>query len=131
MRLKNLCDQQPQLPVAQHGDRCASRDTSLFQNFAGGGQRFHEHGLLVRDVLRDDVEISFGQSQELPKCTRVLHNPQHGAIRAVPPQGSTAPVAVPTGQIDLADNSSPDKFGPICFHYLANELMTRRAGENP
>src|SRR5689334_14190302 len=78
---------------------------------------------------RYDVQISFGQRQELAKCAGVFYDSKDGAARAVAPEPGFTPFAIPAGQIDLANHAPAGEFRIIRFHYFANEFMPRRASK--
>lgn len=127
--VQNLSDQQPELAIAQNGDRRTARQVCLIQDLASRRQRFDEDSLLNRQAFRNDVQIAFGKREKFPKCSWMLYDAQHGPLRAVASQAAPAPAALAAAQVDFADHPAAHQVRIACFNHLADKLMSRRSGE--
>ena len=93
VRVQHLRDQQAELAIAQHRDALVRRDPHLVENLAGGGQRFEENRALAGQTVGQQVQIALGQDEEFGERAGLVHDAEHGAIRAVAAKSAAAPVA--------------------------------------
>ncbi len=89
----------------------ARRNRDLVEDLAGRREGFNEYGFLVRNVLRNRVQIRVGQGQPFGVRARVAANAEDGALRAVPPEPSGALVASAAREVDLAGDAAAEKRG--------------------
>ena len=94
--------------VPHHQDALFAGDRDLLEDLAGGRERLDEDRLLVRDAVRDLVEVAQGQGQELGVGAVAAEDAEHRARRAMPAQPPDAPVADPAGEVDLPGDAPAD-----------------------
>ena len=68
-----------------------------------------------------------GKRQEFPKSPGMLHDPQHGAMRAMPPEVASAPFADAARKIDFAGDPLADPAPVFGLRHLTHELVPGRA----
>src|SRR5262249_47604379 len=102
----------------------------LIENLAGGSQRLDKHCNLGGNGSGHDVEIGLRQSQQLAEGAWMSDNSKNLAARAVPPKAAAAPVAIPAGEIDFADDTPAQQLRIIRRDNLANELVPGSACES-
>ena len=110
---------QSQATVTQDDDAIAASNVNLFDDPAGGGERFDEDGRLRGDCLGYPMQVYFRQDNPLRKRAIAAENAQNRPIGTMGPPTRTARCAPATTAVDLADNalpgiaarfSDPDKF---------------------
>ena len=101
----------------------------LVEDLAGRRERLVEDGLLVGDAVGNDAEIRLRQRQPFRVRARVAADAEDGALRAVPPEPSRAPVAAAAGEVDLADDALSEERGRRGPLDDADELVSRNPRE--
>jgi hypothetical protein len=122
--VKNLCNQETELSVAEHRYRFAARDVHLIEDLAGRGNRFDEDGVICGERFRDDVEVPFWEREEFAERARVFHDAEDGAIGAVTFERTGAPLAAAAGEVDLTGDALADPARIVGFDDLTDELVT-------
>ena len=79
--------------VAENGRGAKLLHSDLLQDFASGSERFDEHGLLIGDVLRNEVQVFQRQSQVFGECAVMSRDAEHGPPRAMRFQSAAAEIA--------------------------------------
>ena len=101
----------------------------LVQDLAGGGERLHKYGVLVRNPARHPMQIALGQRQQFAKRAGMFHNSQHRAPRTVAAQTARAPLAGAARQVDLAHHAFPNPIRRISRNHFADKFMPGRAAK--
>jgi hypothetical protein len=102
---QHLRAQVPKAPVSEHDDPIVPADRELRWDLKGGGHRFREYRDVVRQVIRDDVEILLRNGNEICEGSVVIEDTQHAASGAVRRESAQARLAAPAAAVDLADNA--------------------------
>jgi hypothetical protein len=121
--VKDLRDQQAEFPVAQDGHLFAFGDFDLIENFAGGGNRLDEDGVVVGNRFRNAMKVPKGQGEEFAERAGMFHDAEHGSLRTMPAELARAPFAMSAGEIDFAGYA----FAGI--DHLADEFVPRRSAK--
>ena len=119
----------PSLPSPRTATTDAWRNRDLFQNLAGGGQRFSEDGLTGFEIVRHAVQVALREREQFLKGAGVLHDAEHRTIRAMTAHAAKAPFAMAAIEIDLAHDAPSDQARVIGGHHVAHELMAGRSAE--
>ena len=91
-------------------------DVDLGQDFAGGGERFDEYGVLIGDGTGDEMKIFERQSEIFGKRAVVIHDAEDGAERAMSFEAATAEgadgaiVVRGAGNVDFAGDAFAEPF---------------------
>src|SRR5579863_1714101 len=110
-------DELSQLSVTKDGGGAELRCVDLFEDFAGGGQRFDEDGLFVGDGIRYFVEIFCWKREVFGEGAVVIDDSEDGATRAVRFQSAEAEFAERfvaiggAGDVDVAGDAATDPPG--------------------
>ena len=127
--VQDLCDEQAEFAVAEHGYAGITGDADLIENLAGGGERLGEDGALSGESGGHDVQIRFGQRQEFAESSRMLHDAEDGAGGAMAAESACAPLAAAAGKVDLTDDALADERGVLGFHHFTDKFMAGNAAE--
>ena len=127
--LQNLGDQKAEFSIAEYGHRLMFGDADLIENFAGGGDRLDENGVFGGDGIGNTVQVRDRQGEEFAKCAGMLHDPEHGPMRAVAAQVALAPLAIAAGQIDFTGDPLSDPIAVFAIGHFADEFVAGSAAE--
>jgi hypothetical protein len=140
-RVQDAPDQLRELTVAKHACLAVRADVDLFENFTRRGERFGEHGRVIRDARGHAVQIHDRQRQEFGEGAIVAQDSKHTSPLAMRGNSAAAvaahfPPPVMTksqpsaGKVNFSYNASPNPVFVTCAgdpHYLTYEFMAERA----
>ena len=130
-RAQHLRYQQAHPAVADDGHTRLRIDGHLLEDPARGRDRLGKHGRLVVHGFRNRVQVDRRQRQVFGERAIVLADAHDVAVGAMLLDSARAPVAVPTPDVDFA-NDAPAHPGTVRSRRLfndANELVPRDPGE--
>ena len=61
MRAQGLRDEQSEFPIAENSHFGPGRYSHLVKDFAGGGERLYEYRFFIGDLIRNGMQIHFGE----------------------------------------------------------------------
>ena len=125
----NLRRKEPQFSVPEDANPVFSADSNLFEYFKCCGKWLNEDRLLVRNRIRDQVEVPCWKGHIIGKGPILSEYPEDGAVRAVVAQSAFAVQAVSAAQVDLPDDPFPlNGLVSAPFNY-PDKLMPRNTPE--
>ncbi len=83
----------------------------------------------VEQILGEQVEVAFGESEEFGEGAGMIHDAEHGARGAVAGEAAAAPLAVGAGEIDFAGDAAADEGASVRFDDFGDEFVAGGAGE--
>ena len=140
-RAQDARDQLCELAVAKHACLAVRADVDLSENFTRRGERFGEHGRVIRDARGHAVQINDWQRQEFGEGAIVAQDSKHTsplAMRGNSPAAVAAHLLPPVmtksqasaRNIDFTDNAPPHPVLIACSgdpHDITHEFMAERA----
>jgi threonine synthase len=129
VRFQNLANQQTKFSVPKHGHARARWDSKLIQDLAGGGQRFHKHGMFGLNPARHAMQVALRQREQFSKCAGMLHDSEHRPPWAMTAQSLRTPLTSAASQVDFAHHSLADQILRISLNHFTHELMPGRAAK--
>src|SRR5262249_8452830 len=126
---QNSSAESAELSRAEHGRSSSLADLDLIEDLARRRERLDEDGFFVMNGVGDNIQIVLRKSQILGMGTRMPANAKNRSLRAVAAQSLSAPVAPAAGEVDLADDASPEERGVARPLDQADELVSGDPGK--
>src|SRR6185369_4240946 len=126
---QHLRDEEAELPRAEHDGTGSRYGPDLLQDLARRRERFREHGRGVGDAVRDEMQVAFGNDDQVGEGAVGAGDAEHPSRRAVPSETRSTERAAAAREVDLPDDAAADELRIAGGDDAANPFVSEGAAK--